>query len=493
MKKILFILAMFFTPILLFGQLATDALRYSTFEVGGTARSMGVAGSLGALGTDFAVLSTNPAGLGAYRWSKFTFTPAVFEARTNSLLEGSDKNITNEEREFNINLNNLGLVIASLPRNSDWKTINFGIGFNRLANFNQRFYYEGESVGTITQRFVELADGFTPAELDNFEAGPAYDVGAIFNPSAMDQTFYVNDFLDGEVVERSQLVRTEGSINEMVIAFAGNYDEKLMLGATVGIPFVNFSENKSYREMDEDDSNPVFNELEFNEFLRTTGSGINLKLGFIYRVHQLFRIGGAVHTPTAFSLDDQFSTSMSYSYVNSNGVTESFETQESNEGTYEYRIRTPWRLIGSAAGLLGQYGFISGEVEWVDYSSAAFNFNQALSAADEQYERELNEIIANDFRATINLRLGAELRYEIFRFRGGYQWSTSQFQDDSNTFGGFTAGLGIQEKKFFLDLAYRRSTSGETYIPYVTFDEGQQAVTNDYVFQRYLLTVGFKF
>ena len=494
MKRIFVILGLCSLPMLVFGQIATDALRYSTFDVTGTARSVGVAGSMGALGTDFAVLSTNPAGLGAYRWSKFTFTPAVFDSKISSLLEGNDKNVTNTERDYNININNVGLVIASLPNGSKWKTINFGVGFNRLANYNQRFFYSGESEGSITDRFVELADGFTADQLDDFEAGLAYDAGAIWNNDPDDLTFYTNDFLDGELVERAQVVRTSGNINELVFSLAGNYDEKLMIGTTIGVPFLSFEENKNYEETDEDDSNPVFDRLEYNEFLRTTGTGINFKFGFIYRAHQLVRIGGAIHTPTFFNLEDEFSTTMDYAYFDNFGnLQEPLEPVRSPSGLYDYKLRTPWRLFGNAAVLLGKNGFLSGEVEWVDYSSSAFNFHRAVSADDEEYERDLNGQIEDGFQANLNVRLGGELRYEIFRFRGGYLLSTSQFVGDDNIYTGFSAGLGIDEKKFFMDLAYRRTTTGETYIPYVTASEPQQSITNDGVLQRYLLTIGFKF
>ncbi|MCK4360276.1 MAG: hypothetical protein KAV70_00910, partial [Bacteroidales bacterium] len=45
-------------------QNSVDALRYSKITFGGTARYMGMCGAFGALGADFSVLSTNPAGIG---------------------------------------------------------------------------------------------------------------------------------------------------------------------------------------------------------------------------------------------------------------------------------------------------------------------------------------------------------------------------------------------------------------------------------------------
>ena len=71
-------------------QVVTDAVRYSLLDVGGTARSVGIGGAIGALGADFSVLSTNPAGAAAYRRSEFTFTPALDISSVDALLTVND-------------------------------------------------------------------------------------------------------------------------------------------------------------------------------------------------------------------------------------------------------------------------------------------------------------------------------------------------------------------------------------------------------------------
>ncbi|MCB0569926.1 MAG: aromatic hydrocarbon degradation protein, partial [Phaeodactylibacter sp.] len=142
----------------LHAQSFTDALRYSHFETGGTARSIGVGGALGALGSDFSVLSTNPAGMGWYRSSEFVISPSFFNASTESLLVNDKENTPMEESRTNFNLNSFGVVVASRPRSASWSTFNFGVGLNRLANFNQYYYYRGMSEGSIVDRFLEQAN-----------------------------------------------------------------------------------------------------------------------------------------------------------------------------------------------------------------------------------------------------------------------------------------------------------------------------------------------
>jgi hypothetical protein len=468
-----------------------DALRYSNFFLGGTARTVGIGGAIGALGADFSTMSSNPAGLATFRRSEFTATPAVFNAQVTSQLEGDNLGFNDERGQFNFN--NLGLIGASRPSAaSKWKTANFGIGFNRIASFHQTFSFSGTSPGSITDRFLEQANGFDPNDLYPFEEGLAYDAAAIFRPSPTDQpTTYLSDFVAGELVDKSQTVRTKGSINEMVIGFAGNYDEKIMVGATVGIPFVNYEEDKNYLETDEFNNNPTFNLLIFEENLITSGSGINMKMGVIYRPTQMLRIGAAIHTPTFFRLEDSFNSRMTYEYE-FEGTNR--DTRESPDGFFEYRLRTPWRMMGSAAVLIKKFGFITGEIEYVDYGSSRFNFLNVTQAADLEFERDLNNQVSNTFSGALNIKIGGEaVLANVFRLRAGYNLLASPFIDNDEYIGVFSAGAGLRERNFFIDLAFRTQQFTDTYSPYRTAFAGSPEVSNDVRLQEYLLTIGFKF
>ncbi|MDR2917287.1 MAG: hypothetical protein LBV74_21035, partial [Tannerella sp.] len=51
-----------------------DAFTLTNSDLGGTARSMSMAGAFGALGGDISAISNNPAGLGIYRSSEISGT-----------------------------------------------------------------------------------------------------------------------------------------------------------------------------------------------------------------------------------------------------------------------------------------------------------------------------------------------------------------------------------------------------------------------------------
>lgn len=466
-------------------QVLEDALLFSNFQPGGTARSIGAGGALGALGADFSVLSTNPAGLAWYRRSRFLASPSLYNARTSAVLTNDTDGRAVEENRANFNLNTFGLVFAT-PKTSKWRAINVGIGVNRLANFNQDFTFDGQSVGSIIERFQEQANsvGFIDTESDlafltgavyDFDGDEVYDSDVELAPNAL--------------LQRSQTVERRGAINELVFSVAGNYREKLMVGATVGVPFARYEVSKSYREADTaGDDVPFYNALSFNEELLITGTGFNFKLGMVYRANQTIRIGAAVHTPTGFNFNEDYSTSMGYSFTDDTGTQDL--SAESEEQTRSYQLRTPWRFVGSMGFIIKKRGFLSAEVEHVNYAGNNFTIDQ-----DRQTENLLNEDVDNLFGRAWNLRFGGEFAYEIFRFRAGYRLQGAGFEEDDSNQGIISGGLGLRHKSFFLDFAYQHFLSTEnTYVPYLAPTiERDQVVENERGAGQLVLTAGFTF
>ena len=466
----------------------TDALRYSKFDYSSTARSLGVGSSLSALGADFSVLSVNPAGLGWYRNPDFVITPGFGSVNTESLLTNDPNGSPLTETKTPFYLSNFGVVFASQPRSNNWKTFNFGMGFNRLANFNQRTFFSGRSKGSITDRFLELANGSD--ELDGFESGVAFDAGGLICCDADD--FYVTDFQsvpDAEI-PKDQTIISSGSVNELVFSFAGNYNERILIGATLGIPFVSFNEEKTYREEDQGDGPegdvPFFEYLEYREELTTTGSGINFKLGVIARPTQMLRLGAAVHSPTSFRLEDNFNTEMVYAYTDGGVFEENIAL--SPDGLFNYRLKTPWRYIGSAGVIFNKMGFLTGEVELVDYSSARLRFDDFIDD-----ERIVNDQIQKSLGSALNIRLGGEFAYEIFRFRAGFGIEGSPIVGDDAQNYSLSLGVGMRQESFYLDLGYRRKNLQEVYVPYLTTDYPNQFVETDVFNNQLLVSLGFRF
>ncbi len=476
----------------------SDALRFSITTPGGTARTIGAGGAFGALGGDFGSISINPAGLGTYRSSEFVISPALRQQSTSSIMRGF--NTTSEINEDHFGLENLGLVFSHTPMGSDWYSSNLAIGFNKVANFNNSFFYEGKTLGSITERFTFLADGLTPEQLediDPFEAYPAYIAGAIYDFD--EDQLYETDFIDNpdQQVWKNQLVEQRGSINELSLTWAGNYRNQVNVGFGIGIPFMNFEEIKEYNEDDNDNEIDFFDRLRYIEFLNTSGTGFNFKGGVIFTPAKILRLGLSVQSPTWFFVTDDNSTEITYGFTDSNGVQEFTET--SPFGSFSYRFTTPWVFTASAGTIysIGNLqGFFSADLEYRDYTQANFNLSSnSNDPLDRSYSRELNEQIDRELSSATTLRLGTELAYNNFRVRGGVQLRQSAFELDGNTTDtNFSLGLGLRSGRFFFDVGYISRQAEQGYIPYDTGDENRNLlVENSFDTDDLVMTIGYKF
>jgi len=478
-----------------------DALRYSMLDFGGTARSLGSGNAYGALGGDMSSLSMNPAGLGIYRSSEFVVTPGLLNINSESAYYG---NVVTDNK-YNFNLSNLGLVFANVNPGKEnakdsWVSSAFAIGYNKLANYNSVAFYSGyNDRSSLMNTYVDYlnAGNFNPSEVydsDPFGAGLAWETYMI-NPVPYDTTQYYSEIFDGDVQQTKSIV-TEGGYNEVVISFAGNYGNRLYVGATIGVPNINYRNYSIYQEEDINNEHPNFESFTLSDATETYGIGINAKFGLIYRINEYVRIGAAVHSPSLFGMQDNY-----YSSMSSTLDTTGYHSFDSPYGEFSYELVTPWRVIGSAAFTFKEVGMLSADYEFVDYSEAKFNFNRSYDASDFSYENSVNTNIDTKYGAVSNIRLGAELKHDVFRFRGGYMISASPFNDGIAAGDAdfakttWTAGVGIKEKSYFIDFAYAHGKTTEYDIQYV-YDDGagvNEGATIDKTLNNFLLSFGFRF
>jgi hypothetical protein len=441
------------------------------------------------LGAEFATLSQNPAGLAMFRTNELVVTPALKFANADARLSGNG-NLSIDDQKSNFGFDNIGMVFNTTPRGK-WKTFNVGIGMNRMANYHQSVFYEGRAEGTIMTGFYNaardiLASGGTQADFYPFQEKLAFDASGLYFQN--NQLSY--DFIGSEnaSINRSQALSTYGKTNELALSFAGNYDEKLMVGGTIGVPFVNYRLESEYNETDDAGLVQYFDRLTYTDFLRTQGVGINGKFGLIYKLHQMFRLGASLHTPTYLRLTDTYSNTLEYTFTDNNG----FQTNSANspEGETEYRLVTPWRAMAGGALVIKKFGFISADVEFVDYTYNRFNFTADIPSSDnERQERAVNQQIKQTYQQAMNLRFGAELAIQKLRLRGGVNMlgKPQDGQDGYNM--AYSGGIGVRGDAFYLDLGYRRYTGSGSVSPYA----GAPVATTEVVNNDLLLTVGIKF
>lgn len=466
-------------------QTVGDALRFSDFQLRGTARFTATAGALTPFGADLSVLSTNPAGLGWYRNSEFVVTPQLDISRVDARLQDAIDNPTNTETESRFLVNNIGFLVAGRPRGGALRNINFGIGLNRLADFRETFFYQGVNFGSIVESFQEFAnDGVS----DPFGVDLAFATGAIFEENGV----VFSDF-DGEpevLVERNQRVERDGGISEFSLGVAGNVRDKVLWGVSLGVPILSYEESRVINEFNaEPDFNlSPFDDLTYREDLNVGATGLNAKLGVIIRPTQPLRISFAVHTPTLyFQVQDTFETSLRYFFTENDEPLGG--TELSPFGIFDYQLSTPWRFSGGLGYLFGRSGFLSAELEFVDFRNARFGYD----AQDQAAEDAINEDIDNLLTSTLQLRLGGEFNLEPFRLRGGFQLRPSAVEGTDVTNTSYHAGIGFFRNGFFIDAAYVLQDRTREFSPYRTLFVPPQVIDLNELQHQVMVTVGFKF
>ncbi|MEN8225552.1 MAG: hypothetical protein ABFS05_09365 [Bacteroidota bacterium] len=471
------------------GQNAGDALRYSQQFMGGTARYMAMGGSFGALGADLSVLSTNPAGLGMYKSSDFSLTPSVYVGSSSSLYNG----FSGSDSRTNFAVANAGYVITKkLQKKADepgFRYVQFAMGINRLNDFNRRMVMQGENTeNSLLDTYVEYANGIDYRDIEDdyngmygFDLTPAWWTFLLDIDDTNTNTYY-SPIPYGGTLQR-KLIDQWGSMNEWNFSMGTNYGELLYLGMSFSIPWIRYYERSTYSEIDIADTIYDFDQFNIYDRLETKGTGFTFKFGFILRPTDFIRIGGAMHTPTWYSMKDSWNSSTESFFDNGDYYKES-----SPYGNYKYTLSTPMRLQGSLAFLFGTYGLISGEYEYIDYSTAK------LRAYDYSFFSENNDI-AVSYGKGHNYKVGTEWRSGPFSFRAGYAYYNSPYQDELNdgSKNAYSGGIGFKDKFYYLDFAYVYTKSVEDYYLYGTNNISVNPVVNELTDHRFIVTLGTRF
>lgn len=445
MKKILSIL-LAIVPFCVSGQNINDVYNISATYYQGTAKSAAMGNAMGAVGQDFSAISINPAGLGLFRKSTFVFTPSLLASYTKSEYN----NNIESDAKAKMSVNNIGLVgVNSFNGN----TVNWSIGMNRTNNFNNRVYVDGinQNNSLLDAYFAEmlLNDIHNENMLENYS--PCY-----IYPTWATWIFDFNNDGYSTIVPEGNLrqlkgVNTWGGTNEWSFSSSINFNDIAYLGLSFNLYNTNYRKISEYRE-DFAFEGETLSWIQ-NEELLTTGSGINYKVGLIVFPARWLRLGASFHSQTIYNLKDSWRTETE-SWVSLFVTPTSF---------FHYNMLTPWKIGGSAAFIFGNFGMLSVDYEYIDYSSLR------LSAADYSYD-DYNDMIKSTFKPSMNIRIGAEWRYQNMCFRGGYSFYGSPYgifpTDGSYNYhnrNSLSCGLGFTRHVFTFDFAYVYTLQNQEY------------------------------
>ena len=472
------------------GVTAMDIFNYSqqthTF---GTARSAAMAGAMTSLGGDVSSLSINPAGLGMYRTSEVVITPMVGISRSTN---GDPSYERNSSTRFS--MSNFGVIFNAYEGAGKVLAVNVGFGYNRLADFNYRtsfyrpdnqssiagvFVRQLQQSGMSSDDFYDSNDYFDWWRIDpkywgaalGYRCGVVYDKDADGNPRGWAPDMYGTAPMVGQYMS----LESKGSLGEYAFSVGMNIDNKLYIGATIGLHSIYqrrelyYGEEYTYNAGD----TPPGNELRYFNYTQTSivdGTGVNFKLGVTYRPIQALRLAVAFHTPTAYTLDYSYQGAM-LSRVKNN-TTGQFVSPDPEAMTEIWRDNGPnsWNFSSPMRLLLGvSYTFGDKAILSVDYERDWYNSirTQKTPVGKGVY----NDFFKQYFKGSNTIRVGAEVKpLPILSLRAGYSFNGSMVKDEKIIFSSpityqtqyATAGVGLSFGFLFVDLAYQYAAAKQT-------------------------------
>ncbi len=190
----------------------------------------------------------------------------------------------------------------------------------------------------------------------------------------------------------------------------------------------------------------------------------------LVRASDYFRIGWQIVTPTYTYMTEEYDADLTVLYRNfffeEENVTLGREEDQTLILEAEYSVLTPFRTSLGASIFLGKRGFLTGEVEYLNYGSARLG---SPSFADDF--RENNNTIDALYTSAFNFKGGAEIRLDPIRLRGGIALYADPIDDrDSQDMTIYSGGAGYLNEKFALDLVISYRSSEQTYVPYQVAD-----------------------
>lgn len=441
-----------------------DLFLYSKEYYNGSARFNAMSGAFGSVGAEISSAQINPAALGRFSTSQASLSLGTTINSTSSIFEDSHS----KANKTSLSIPSFGIVFTkdlSNKNNGDMYS-QIGIGMNRMAHYSQKTTISGEQFPSLLDNFIGQAQGFYPDELQTFFPFTTY---VAWESYAIDydtiNNFYYSALNSGDM-KVNRTVTTRGGVNEFFISYSRNRLNKLYYGGLLGIRSYNHDETYVHSE-DLTLEDPNFNGFDYTYHLKTSGLGVNLKLGIIYLITDNLRFGSYFHTPTYIAMEDKWDATMTSRFT---GGAITVPENLIPEGQYKYRMLTPLKAGASLSYTIGMSAVISGDIEYVGYNQGRLMSTTDISYQSYNFKQE-NKDAKSRMTNAVNFRFGAEYNIQQKLFiRAGFAFYGSAYRKiedvDPKPDLSFSAGLGYKKDRFSIDLSYVNRATQRSYLPF---------------------------
>ncbi len=449
-----------------YAQNLSDALLYSTQGNYGTARYQAMSGAFGALGGDLSAINDNPASSAVFKNSSVTGSLSVNTEKNEAIYFGT----TTNTKDANLNINQLGgVLVLRNTEESNWKKITFAINYEQTESLNSEYLVSGQSNNSFSSYFLNFANGLAFQDIQilageliedaylniGSELGYGHQqaflgyYGGLIDPT--DATNPLNNTYVGTgdytTVNQDYFYRSTGNNSKFNFNFATQYKEDLYLGISLNVHGISTQKITTIKEKGYSNTSAL-ERASFTNILNTEGSGLSFQFGAIKKMENGLRLGASFQSPTWYTITEELSQRISSNladvdihYIGVNQIN-IFE---------DYKLRTPLKLTGSAAMVVGKKGLVSVDYHYKDYNNMKMRPNASFN--------DTNNTIGRVLKATSEINIGGEYRIEKISLRAGYRYEETPFKnkDFRGNLTGYSLGLGYNFGQMLIDLAYVQS------------------------------------
>lgn len=474
-------------------QYSEDALRFSRSQWGGTARFKAI-GAQTSIGGDLSSVGGNPAGIGFFTRSELSFTPE-FNSYNNSaqylgqqtMVRGDKLGIANASIVFNTRVGKP----KGARLDQGWLGLNFGLGYNKTQTFNSNTSYSGTNpTNSISDYFSELATSNygSPSSIKTGSLERmAYDNYLIGYDRPGKYYFPETDVNNLQTKNETRI----GNQSEVNFAVGTNYSNQFYVGASVNITSLSYTTSDSYKETGFNVTENNNYDLSYRQSQFTQGSGVNAKIGAIYKPNKSIRLGAVLESPTWYTIDDSYSEALDTKY-GKNKVDSQF-LNDAQVYDFTYKLRTPLKLSTGIGYFFSDKGFISADIDYVDYST--INFSETNNA-DRTVIADNNKAVLAKYKSAINYRIGAEYKLDKLMLRAGYGVQGDPYQnsvDNNFKVNTYSGGLGYRINGYYIDLSYQKVMFNSDKWPYSLNNNTQSIAKVSNERNNVFLTIGSRF
>ena len=126
-------------------------------------------------------------------------------------------------------------------------------------------------------------------------------------------------------------------------------------------------------------------------------------------------------------------------------------------------------------------GFISADIEWVNYAGTSFYANDFDQASADYYD-DLNNTMKATYKNNLNIKIGSEIKLTSnWMARAGTAYYGSPYKNEFADENGtilvtpsrmiVSGGIGYRTNKYFLDFTISSATNQDAVVPYRLIDK----------------------